>query len=451
MGRRGSLTWLLLFLLVTTGCGGHDVDPLAGRLEIEAVTGARYVRDELLVGYRHDITAVELQSLEAGMQLQAVKSFPELNLRLVRLPAGLDVDQALAQLAAHPDVHYAEPNYVLEPQATPNDPSFSLQWHLRNTGQTVNGTAGTSGADVSATTAWDSTTGSSSVVVAVIDTGADLSHPDLSGNLGSGRDFVFGTNTPTDTNGHGTSVAGIVAAVGNNGTGVSGVAWTAKIVPLRAGVSVLSVDLTIEAINHAKNNGAHIVNISAGTTAFSQALKDAIDGASGLLFVTAAGNDGKDNDVRPIYPASFDSANIIAVAATDQNDNLASFSNFGATSVDVAAPGSNITTTQLGGGVRQSFSGTSAASPVVAGVAALVKARFPSKSVSELKSAILDNVDTKSSLSGKLVTGGRVNAKLAVGGVASISGNTGGSSGGFTNQNNLISAPVGNTRGAFTP
>ncbi|MBI2371868.1 MAG: S8 family serine peptidase [Deltaproteobacteria bacterium] len=349
------------------------------------------------------------------MNLRVLKEFPSLNLRLVSLPAGQEVSGALAQLTSGPNVLYAEPNYVLEPQAVPNDPSFGLQWHLRNTGQTVNDTAGTSGADISATTAWDSTTGSSSVVVAIIDTGADLNHPDLSENIDSrSHDFVLGTSNPQDTSGHGTSVAGIIGAVGNNGVGVAGVAWTAKLMVLRAGVAALPIATVIEAITYAKDNGAQIANISAGTTVFSRALKEAIDGAPGLLFVTAAGNSATDNDQTPTYPASFDSANVIAVAATDQNDNLASFSNFGATSVDLAAPGRNITTTQLGGGVRQGFTGTSAAAPVVAGVAALVKALFPSKSVSELKSTILDGIDRKSPLCGKLVTGGRVNAKLAV-------------------------------------
>jgi subtilisin family serine protease len=283
----------------------------------------------------------------------------------------MTVEEALEIYRNDPDVEYVAPNYLRYATDTnPDDtfflPPFERLWGLHNTGQDVNGTNGTADADIDAPEAWDTTTGSMNVVVAVIDSGIDYDHPDLAANIwinvaeqtgtqgvdddGNGYvddirgwDFVDDDNDPMDSDDHGTHVAGTVAAVGNNNTGITGVSWTAKIMVLRF-LNAFGVGTdadAIRAIEYANAKGAHIINNSWGGGGFNQFLKDAID-ASTAVVVCAAGNDGTNNDNVPHYPSSYTSSNIIAVAATDQNDSRASFSSYGATSVDVAAPGANI-------------------------------------------------------------------------------------------------------------
>ncbi|MEE8599353.1 MAG: S8 family serine peptidase, partial [Dehalococcoidales bacterium] len=272
----------------------------------------------------------------------------------------MTVEEALEIYRNDPDVEYVEPNYYRYATATtPDDTFFSDLWGLNNAGDT----------DIDAPEAWDITQGNSNVVVAVLDSGVDYNHPDLFNNMwtnsgeiagngldddGNGKiddvrgwDFVDDDNDPIDSDDHGTHVAGTIAAVGNNGTGITGVSWSAQIMPLRFldAFGSGSVAGAIEAIDYAIDNDANIINASYGSYTFSTAERDAIVRArdAGILFVAAAGNDSWNNDsLTKHYPSSYDLDNIIAVAATDQNDNLASFSNFGATSVDVAAPGTNI-------------------------------------------------------------------------------------------------------------
>jgi subtilisin family serine protease len=309
-------------------------------------------------------------------------------------------------------------------QVTPNDPFFSYLYGLHNTGQT----GGTADADIDAPEAWATTTGSSSVIVAVIDTGIDYTHPDLAANIWTdpatgyhGYDYVNYDNDPMDDHGHGTHCAGTVGAVGNNGVGVAGVNWNVKI------MAVKFLDSTgrgytsdaISAIQYANSHGAQVISNSWGGDGYSQSLKDAID-ASPTVVICAAGNDGKDTDTSPNYPSAYTSSNIIAVAATDDNDALAAFSNYGATSVDVAAPGVLIYSTYPGNRYVN-MSGTSMATPHVAGVTALVKAAVPSYTVAQIKAVILNGVDLKSGLSRKCVTGGRVNAKLSLSSSSSLS------------------------------
>lgn len=294
----------------------------------------------------------------------------------------------------------------------PNDPSFNKLWGLHNTGQT----GGTANADINAPEAWSYTTGSSSVIVAVIDTGVDAGHGDLTANTLSGYNFITSTAGQTDDNGHGTHCAGTIGAVGNNGIGVTGVAWNVKILPLKfldaSGSGYTSN--AVKAINYAKTNGAHIISNSWGGTSYSQALKDAID-ASNALFVCAAGNSGQNTDSTPHYPSAYNSPNIISVAATDHRDALASFSNYGQNTVHVGAPGVSIYSTYPSSkGNYATLSGTSMATPHVAGMAALIKSANPGMNTADLKSVILSSVDTKSSLSGKCLTGGRINAEKAV-------------------------------------
>ena len=319
----------------------------------------------------------------------------------------------------------------------PNDPNFGAQWAL--------GGEGASGPGLHAADAWGTTTGSRSVVVAVIDSGIDFAHPDLAANIwtnpleiaGNGRDddgngyvddvhgwdFVDNDNTPQDGFWHGTFVSGIIGAVGDNALGGSGVCWQVSILPVRfsgnngmgyAGAAVSALNY----VTQLKRAGVPIVatNISWGGVL---GLPDSIDTAiraqvaAGITVVAAAGNDGSDTDLVPRYPASFTSDGMITVAATDTADNLAVFSNYGATSIDVGAPGVGILSTSLGGGYG-TLSGTSFAAPQVSGTVALLASVRPNASGAQIRSAILGSVDMVPALVGKVAGGGRVNAVAAV-------------------------------------
>ncbi len=355
-------------------------------------------------------------------------------LSLVTIDTGASMDSTLRQLRSSSQVLYAEPNYIVTTMAIPDDPRFGELYGLNNTGQT----GGTPDADIDAPEAWDSQTGSD-VVVAVIDTGLDYNHEDMVGNVWRnageipnngidddnngyiddvrGWDFVNNDNDPFDDNDHGTHVSGTIAAVGNNGIGVAGVNWSARIMPLKflsARGSGSTAD-AISALDYAVMMGARISNNSWGGGAFSQALYDTIAAAqtAGHLFVAAAGNDGNNTDVTPSYPASYDLDNIVSVAATDDNDALASFSNFGALSVDLGAPGVSILSTTPAN-TYSSFSGTSMATPHVAGTAALVLAEDPGLEVTGLKALLMDSVDAIAALAGITVSGGRLNAANAI-------------------------------------
>lgn len=321
----------------------------------------------------------------------------------------------------------------------PNDPLFADQWALNNLGQ--NG--GKSKADISALSAWIKTRGTSDVVVAVLDSGVDYTHQDLAVNmwerpdsldrytddeLGTfndqyGFDATSNISDPMDQNGHGTHCAGVIGAEGGNGEGIAGINWNVKIMPLkfmgRGGFGTTKD--AIEAINYTidrKKKGVNVavINASWGSTQYSKALEDAIRaaGEQGILFVAAAGNDGDNNDRRPHYPSNYKLPNVISVAALDNTDSLTSFSNFGVKTVHIAAPGKDITSTWLSGDYT-SISGTSMATPQVAGVAALILAVEPKLSVDKLRARVLASVDKLDSLKGKVETGGRINAAKAVG------------------------------------
>ncbi len=345
-----------------------------------------------------------------------------------------------------PEVEFAEPNYEinldeanagpLEP-ILPRDPQFNDQWALANSGQR----GGKKGADISATLAWARTTGSDEVVVAVLDTGVDYNHEDLTENmwrrpekmapyhdneLGT-IDDEFGFNAidgsdPMDDNGHGTHCAGIIGAEGENEVGIAGVNWKVQIMPLKfmnASGSGSTKD-AIEAINYVidrKKAGVNVRIISAswGSTQKSRALGDVIRKAyeNDILFVAAAGNSSVDNDRMPHYPSSYDSPNVVSVAALDRHDALASFSNWGAKSVAIAAPGVEILSTWLGDEYEEK-SGTSMATPVVSGVAALILSEHPEMSVDDLKKKLLASTDPIPALKGKTITAGRINAAKAL-------------------------------------
>lgn len=354
----------------------------------------------------------------------------------VLLGEGVSVEQGVAYFQAQSWVRYAQPDYVVSLTRVPNDPSFSMQWGLNNTGQS----GGTAGAHVGAASAWDVTVGSGGVVVAVIDTGVDYTHPDLAGNMwrnvgeiagngidddGNGYvddvhgwDWANNDNNPMDDNGHGTHVAGIIGAIGNNGIGVAGVAWRVQIMALKflnsSGTGQLSN--AIRALNYAVAMGARVSNNSYSGGGYFQAFADAIAaaGRAGHIFVASAGNAGQNNDVTPTYPASYNLDNIISVAATDRNDRLASFSNFGPRTVDIAAPGVQIYSTYRGGGYM-SMSGTSMAAPFVTGAVALLRDLYPTWTYQQIVNRILTTADPLSSLAGKMVSGGRLNLARALG------------------------------------
>jgi len=319
-------------------------------------------------------------------------------------------------------VEYAHPDHIytatLPAPYLPNDTYFVAgnQWALNNIGQD----GGEAGADIKATYAWalllanNLPVGNATCKVAIIDTGVDYNHPDLAANCkkADGIDYYNQDYDPMDDGNHGTHVAGIIGAKGNNGSGVAGIAWNCRMYPLKVlNSSMQGTDTSILAgIDHCSFSGIPIANMSLGTGSFSQSLHDAIGAlANTTLFICGAGNDASDNDFAPFYPASFDCPNIISVANTNHHDVLNSLSNFGATSVDVAAPGSNICSTYPNADYVW-LSGTSMAAPHVTGIAVLLKSAFPALTPAQIKTAILNGVDVKASLSGKCVTGGRVNA-----------------------------------------
>ncbi|PKN01893.1 MAG: hypothetical protein CVU77_02870 [Elusimicrobia bacterium HGW-Elusimicrobia-1] len=318
-----------------------------------------YVPDEILVIYKPNASENQISSMLSSKGSLATGEFfatheKKRKVRRIKIKKGKTIAESVADFRKNPLVEHAQPNYIYYLNAVPNDTSFNQLWGLKNTGQTVDGTAGTADADIDADYAWDITTGTTAVVVAVIDSGIAAANPDLSANIwaGSGYDFFDDDSDATDYNTHGTHVAGTIGAVGNNSSGITGVNWRTKIMPIKVfGVSGSGSksDTLIKGINHAVSGGAKIINASlSGYGGYDGDLTyQAIQAAknAGVLFVAAAGNDADNNDTKPKYPASYNLSNIISVAATDQNDNLASFSNYGATKVHLAAPGVNIYST----------------------------------------------------------------------------------------------------------
>jgi subtilisin family serine protease len=296
---------------------------------------------------------------------------------------------------------------------------------MKNQGQRdPTGRAGKAGADIKATEAWARATGSKNVVVAVIDTGVDYNHPDIRPNMwikpkaNPSDPDVFGFNAingkedPMDDNAHGTHCAGTIGAVGDNAQGVVGVTWNVSIMGVKflSGSGSGTLADAIKAIDYATQNGAQIMSNSWGGGGFSQTLLDAIKRArdKGILFVAAAGNDGSNNDSQPAYPASYDVDNIISVAASNNLDNMASFSNFGTRTVHLMAPGENILSTTPNNRY-QSFSGTSMATPHVSGAAALLLGQEPSLDYTELRERILKSTDKWKGLKRKVASSGRLN------------------------------------------
>lgn len=374
------------------------------------------------------------------------------DLELVEVPRGAR-EKMLEAYRKSGLVEYAEPDYIIGALAEPNDFRFwdKSLWHLKNSG--IYG--GTPGADIDAATAWDTRTSAAGVIVAVVDTGVRYTHEDLRGNMwinpgesgndanglskrtngidddGNGYiDDVHGisaldhSGNPIDSHGHGTHVAGIVGASTNNSIGISGVAWQVQLMALKFldshGQGTISG--AIECLDYARAKGAKIVNASWGGYGFSsQALQDAITNLNiaGIIFVAACGNSSGNNDVNPLYPASYSFDNIIAVAATTRTDAPASFTNYGPTTVDLAAPGAPIFSTWHGSDSDYRYlDGTSQASPVVSGAAALLWAQNPALTYREVIQLIVGHTDPIPAFAGYTVSGGRLNLALAMAAVS---------------------------------
>jgi subtilisin family serine protease len=425
-----SLSILILGIVCTTqvvsAAGGQNQRSEKPTTTFDQTQFPKYRPDRVLVRFRPGVDRSRMQAFHAKLGDKVVSEPASVDrLQIVQLTTGTKVKDAIKSYRSNPDVLYAEPDYLMHALETPNDPLFPLQWSLRNTGQ--NG--GTPGADIHATQAWNLSEGNSSVVVAVLDTGVDYRHPDLAaqvwtastpfgvtnpeGNLvdcpaGSrGIDLVYNDCEPLDDNGHGTAVSGVIGAQGNNGIGVAGINWNVTILPCKflseygagyASDAIVCLDL----VKSLKDSGVNIVatNNSYGGFDYSQALQDAIAAQmqDGILFIAAAGNDFASNDASPTYPANVNLPNVISVAATDENDRLAGFSNFGRRTVDLGAPGVDILSATPDD-TYSYLSGTSLSSPEVAGVAALLKAQNPTLDWRAIKNLILAGGDAIPSLS----------------------------------------------------
>ncbi len=416
---------------------------------------------EILVKFEENIVSTKKQTLIENTNAVVLKKFKYSDTELWRVPVVANtkdnVHSGTAAIAeymnSYPDIQYIEPNYSIQIFGQPDDPAFNQLWALKNSGQS-NGLAG---ADINAVSAWDVSTGSTEAIVGVLDTGIDWSHQDLAENIwqnlgedadGDGQlleldsitgqwvmdtgdldgvdndnngyiddligwDFINNDNNPFDDHGHGTHVAGTIGAKGNNSIGTTGVAWNVRLMPLKIfdQTGNGSVGTAKEALEYALNMGAQISNHSWGilehSLAFLETLETALNNEH--IIVAAAGNADLNNDLFPVYPASYDLENIIAVTATNRQDGFTTFSNYGENFVDIGAPGKSIYST-LPGNFYGSYSGTSMAAPHVAGTLALAWGVCHNYTGLELKTQLLNSATGINSLIGKCKTAGRLNA-----------------------------------------
>ncbi|WP_160724101.1 S8 family serine peptidase [Bacillus sp. USDA818B3_A] len=397
-------------------------------------------KGEVIVKFKNAYTTESLGALSTklGLKTQQILNHNN-NTKLLNFNTNIPIDQVLKSLNDSPLVDYAEPNYLIKPDAAPTDEYWPDLWGMKNTGQSIFGITGKAGIDMGAEGAWAITKGSSTVVIGVIDTGVDINHPDLKAQIWKNTGEIAGDKIDNDKNGyiddvngwdfynkdntvydaadgdeHGTHVSGTIAGTPNT-IGVIGLAPNVKIMPLKfLGPEGGYTSDAILAVNYAKAKGVKITNNSWGGGAFSQALYDAIKN-SNSLFLAAAGNDGTNNDTTPHYPSNYDLANIISVAAIDNTGNLADFSNYGAKTVDIAAPGVNIVSTVPAwfGSYTYAYdyyNGTSMATPHVTGEAALILSKYPTYTPALIKDQILKKATALSSLTGKMTTGSMARA-----------------------------------------
>jgi subtilisin family serine protease len=430
---------------------GADVK-ITAQSVIAQMENGHYKDGELIVRFKGGV--VKESSLNVHKSIGAAvkkRSAFVPALELVQLPKGISVEQAVSLYMANSAVEHAEPNYIRKPSTIPSDTSFGQQWALNNTGTFAGGTPN---ADINAPEAWDVSTGSRNVIIAVIDSGIDYNQPDLVQNIwknpqenctngldddGNGKiddcqgwNFFSNNPEPFDDVPHGTHVAGIIGARGNNMMGISGVMWDVQMMPLKfigyhedvadcGGDSHFCGDVwdEIDAIHYAISKGAKIINASYGDYTYSPEERNAISDANalGVLFVASAGNQGANNDLTPAYPASHSLPNIISVAATDQNDQKAAFSNFGPTTVDVAAPGVYILSTIptfIEPNGYDFFDGTSMAAPHVSGLAGLLWGYYTHFTPTQVIMTIYHYTDHIPSLLGFIGTAGRINAYRSI-------------------------------------
>lgn len=362
-----------------------------------------YAEGRIIVQFEKSMPeSAKVENIKAIEALR-VKRFEKEGLELIKLEKAKDVKGAIEKLKKMKGIEFAEPDYLVRANYIPDDTYFYLMWGLNNT----------SNIDIDAPEAWDIERGESSVTVAVIDTGVQTNHPDLAGQFVTGYDFYSDDTSVYDglDDDHGTHVAGTIAAI-DNSIGVIGVAPNIKIMPLKfLGPDGGYISDAIDAINYAKQNGADIINASWGGGGYSESLKNAIESFGGV-FVVAAGNNKTDTDKNPYYPASYTSSNIISVAAIDKYGALASFSNYGLNSVDIAAPGVDIASTYPDSYAY--MSGTSMAAPHVSGIITLLKSYNNSLTTQELINKLYSTAKPYNSLNGKVKTGGMANAKAAL-------------------------------------
>ncbi|MDE3068503.1 MAG: S8 family serine peptidase [Verrucomicrobiota bacterium] len=375
---------------------------------------------------------VSLSALNLTLGVHVLSVYPAIgNLQVIQVPSSMTSSTLIALYQQSGLAQYAEHDFYVRALAAPDDFYYAQGnlWGLHNYGQF----GGKTNADIDAPEAWDIQHDASNIIVAVVDTGVRYTHEDLAANMwvnpadGShGTNVVAGNTDPGDDYGHGTHVAGTIGAVGNNEIGVVGVAWRVQIMACKFldATGNGTIDGAIACLDYARAHGAKIVNASWGASSFtSQALHDAIASLrdAGILFVAAAGNSGADNDVAPVYPASYsDLDNVISVAASDPSDTLTSWSDYGATNVDLAAPGAEIFSCWNGSNSDYQYDdGTSMACAMVSGAAAVMEAHFPDDGYQQIKQQLLANVDPLPSLQGKCISGGRLNLyKALTGGAA---------------------------------
>jgi subtilisin family serine protease len=432
------LVMACLFVRIEPCCGARrEGDRIPGRRTDShgaAVPGreGRFVPRELIVRFQDGLLPNAVKAILASRGIAVKKHRRAGQYHVLSLPADLPVLEAADWLQSQGTVDFAEPNYLLQTQETPDDTEFAEQWALAN---------------IDAEPGWDIETGRPEVVIAVIDTGVDYTHSDIEGNIWHnpgeipgngvdddengfvdddiGWDFVEGTadcaddedcdlsdRDPMDGQGHGTHVAGIAGAVTNNAAGIAGVAWHCRIMAVRAGykeldgTGTLEVDDAAEAMRYAVDNGAQVLNLSWGDSGDYTPVREAVQyaSASGVILCAAAGNDGEDN---PFYPAAYSDPAVLAVGSTNSYNHKADTSNYG-TWVDISAPGVGILSTCVGN-VYCTKSGTSMAAPHVTGLTALLFSRFPGWSSPVIKDIIVESVQVVPGLYGLNATSGIVN------------------------------------------
>ncbi len=458
-----NLSKAVLALLPLTAAGllsAAHAAPLAPEPAPEHIPGEMVVKvrqnGPMTLGAKKEILSSRIRTALGQGQILAIDGFQtDSSLFKVKIKDDAALQMMIESFENEPAIEFAEPNFIYRTMQSesnptdpvsnlPNDPEFSKLWGIQNVGQADSaGQVGTAGSDIGVVPLWQKgLTGSKDILVAVIDTGIDHTHPDLAANVFTNAGEIAGNGIDDDKNGfvddvhgwnfeakssnakddhdHGSHCAGTIGGTGNNGIGVVGVNWNVTMLPVKflSASGSGSLQGAIESINYARMMKVNIMSNSWGGGGFSQALMDSIVAAkeAGIVFVAAAGNESNNNDAKPTYPASYDVDNIISVAATDNRDTIAKFSNYGAARVHVAAPGVKVFSTTKDGKYA-AFSGTSMATPHVAGIAALMLADQPTLTYQEVKARLIQTSVPVKGLKRKVLAKGRVSAFNAVNGI----------------------------------